>query len=105
MYGTPEECKYYLDNVKYSNIVFPLLNTLFIMIKSVGNLHHYLKFINDDRFVSKMDLSEDEKKLLNEIYDNLNLRNKDNVLSKIHSPLRNFITSDKYKNLIETSND
>lgn len=105
LYGTPEECQYYLDNVKYSNIVFPLLNTLFIMIKSVGNLHHYLKFINDDRFVSKMDLSADEQKLLNEISDNLNLRNKDNVLSKIHSSLRNFLTSDKYKNLIETSND
>lgn len=65
----------------------------------------YFKFINDDRFISKMDLSEDEQKLLNEISDNLNLLNKDNVLSKIHYPLRNFLTSDKYKNLIETSND
>ena len=105
LYGTPEECQYYLDNVKYSNIVFPLLNTLTIMIRGVRNLHKYFKFINDDRFVSKMDLSEDEKKLLNEISDNLNLLNKDNVLSKIHYPLRNFLTSDKYKNLIETSND
>ena len=52
-----------------------------------------------------MDLSEDEKKLLNEISDNLNLLNKDNFLSKIHSPLINFLTYDKYKNLIETSND
>ena len=105
LYGTPEECQYYLDNVKYSNIVFPLLNTFTIFVKNVTNLHQYFKFINDDRFISKMDLSEDEQKLLNEISDNLNLLNKDNVLSKIHSPLRNFLTSDKYKNLIETSND
>lgn len=91
--------------MKYSNIVFPLLNTLTMMTKVVIRLHQYFKFINDDRFISKMDLSEDEQKLLNEISDNLNLLNKDNVLSKIHYPLRNFLTSDKYKNLIETSND
>lgn len=82
-----------------------MLNTLTMMTKVVIRFHHYFKFTNDDRFVSKMDLSEDEQKLLNEISDNLNLLNKDNVLSKMLSPLRNFLTSDKYKNLIETSND
>lgn len=103
LYGTPEECQYYLDNVKYSNIVFPLLNTLTIMTKVVIRLHQYFKFINDDRFISKMDLSEDEKKLLNEISDNLNVLNDDSIILKRHSSLKNICN--KYKNLIETSND
>lgn len=103
LYGTPEECKYYLDNVKYSNIVFPLLNTFTIFVKNVTNLHQYFKFINDDRFISKMDLSEDEKKLLNEISDNLNVMNDDSFILKRHSNLKKCY--DKYKNLIETSND
>lgn len=103
LYGTPEECKYYLDNVKYSNIIFPLLNTLTLFTKNVINLHHYFKFINDDRFISKMDLSEDEKKLLNEISYNLNVLNDDSIILKRHSSLKNICN--KYKNLIETSND
>lgn len=103
LYGTPEECQYYLDNVKYSNIVFPLLNTLTIFIKKVTNLHQYFKFINDDRFISKMDLSEDEQKLLNEISDNLNILNDDSFILKRHSTLKECYN--KYKNLIETSND
>ena len=103
LYGTPEECQYYLDNVKYSNIVFPLLNTLTIFVKNVTKLHHCFKFINDDRFISKMDLSEDEQKLLNEISDNLNVLNDDSIILKRHSSLKNICN--KYKNLIETSND
>ena len=103
LYGTPEECKYYIDNVKYSNIVFSLLNTVTIFTKAVTNLHQYFKFINDDRFVSKMDLSEDEKKLLNEISDNLNVLNDDSFILKRHSNRKEYY--DKYKNLIEISND
>lgn len=103
LYGTPEECKYYLDNVKYSNIVFPLFNTLTLFINKIVNLHQYFKFINDDEFISKMDLSEDEQKLLNEIQYNLNVLNDDSIILKRHSSLKNFYN--KYKNLIETSND
>ena len=80
-----------------------MLNTVTIFTKAVTNLHQYFKFINDDRFVSKMDLSEDEKKLLNEISDNLNVLNDDSFILKRHSNRKEYY--DKYKNLIEISND